>query len=225
MSQQWDQPIYPISENAEPANSTQNVADSLSALVNYCESIKFTGFERPRQYWQMSSFDETKASQLGQIRSSAEKFIKHNQVYLSRIYPKGTRVMSSNFDPIPLWLSGCQMVALNYQAQDKPLAFNRAMFRANGQCGYILKPEPLLMTDLKYNSVATNVSRLRAVKKLRIRLISGHHLPKSSGKIKGNVIQPYVRIIIRGHPVDENESTTEVVPKVRIFVSSEDISR
>ena len=52
--------------------------------------------------------------------------------------------MSSNYDPIPLWLAGCQMVALNYQAQDKPLAFNRALFRSNGQCGYILKPEPLL---------------------------------------------------------------------------------
>ena len=36
------------------------------------------------------------------------------------------------------------MVALNYQAQDKPLAFNRALFKANGKSGYILKPEPLL---------------------------------------------------------------------------------
>ena len=51
---------------------------------------------------------------------------------------------SSNYDPIPLWLAGCQMVALNYQAQDKPVAYNRALFRANGQCGYILKPQQLL---------------------------------------------------------------------------------
>ena len=62
----------------------------------------------------------------------------------SSIQKQGTRFMSSNYDPIPLWLAGCQMVALNYQAQDKPLAFNRALFRSNGQCGYILKPEPLL---------------------------------------------------------------------------------
>ena len=124
-------------------NST-DVAASFSALVNYCESVKFKGFDVPRNYWQMSSLDETKASQLVSSRSTAEKFIKHNQVYLSRIYPKGTRVNSSNYDPIPLWLAGCQMVALNYQAQDKPVAYNRAMFRANGQCGYILKPQPLL---------------------------------------------------------------------------------
>ena len=40
------------------------ISASFSALVNYCESVKFRGFDVPRQYWQMSSFDETKASQL-----------------------------------------------------------------------------------------------------------------------------------------------------------------
>ena len=54
----------------------------------------------------MSSFDETKATQLSLVRSSAEKFVTHNRKYLSRIYPKGTRVLSSNYDPIPLWLAG-----------------------------------------------------------------------------------------------------------------------
>lgn len=124
--------------------TSTDVSASFSALVNYCESIKFKGFDTPRHYWQMSSFDESKAGQLINARSTADKFIKHNQQFLSRIYPKGTRVNSSNYDPIPLWLAGCQMVALNYQAQDKPVAYNRALFRANGQCGYILKPEPLL---------------------------------------------------------------------------------
>lgn len=132
--------MSPIVEPSE----VQSVSDSFSKLVNYCESVKFRGFEAPRHYWQMSSFDETKAAQLCMIRSSAEKFISHNRCYLSRIYPKGIRVLSSNYDPIPLWLAGCQMVALNYQAHDKPLAFNRALFRANGQCGYVLKPLELL---------------------------------------------------------------------------------
>ena len=127
-----------------------HVSAAFSALVNYCESVKFRGFNGddasvpPRDYWQMSSFDESKAAQLYFARSLSEKFVRHNRKYLSRVYPKGTRVFSSNFDPIPLWLVGCQMVALNYQAQDKPLAFNRALFRANGNCGYVLKPEPLL---------------------------------------------------------------------------------
>ena len=32
-----------------------------------------------------------------------------------RTYPVGTRIDSSNYDPIPLWNHGIQMVALNVQ--------------------------------------------------------------------------------------------------------------
>ncbi len=73
----------------------------------------------------------------------AEKFINHNTTHLSRIYPRGSRVMSSNYDPVPLWLAGCQLVALNFQAEDRPLMLNRALFRQNGCCGYVLKPKVL----------------------------------------------------------------------------------
>lgn len=38
---------------------------------------------------------------------------------MSRIYPKGTRVDSSNYSPQPFWNVGCQMVALNYQTMGK----------------------------------------------------------------------------------------------------------
>ena len=34
---------------------------------------------------------------------------------LSRVYPNGKRIDSSNFDPQPLWNAGFQLVALNYQ--------------------------------------------------------------------------------------------------------------
>ena len=34
-------------------------------------------------------------------------------------------------------------VALNYQTDDRQNLFNRAMFTANGGCGYILKPRYL----------------------------------------------------------------------------------
>lgn len=35
----------------------------------------------------------------------------------SRIYPKGTRVDSSNYNPAPAWAAGAQLVALNYQTR------------------------------------------------------------------------------------------------------------
>ena len=38
-----------------------------------------------------------------------------------RTYPHGTRVDSSNYDPIPLWNHGVHMVALNVQTPGKEL--------------------------------------------------------------------------------------------------------
>lgn len=41
---------------------------------------------------------------------------------MSRIYPKGTRMDSSNYMPQMFWNAGCQMVALNFQTmgEDTP---------------------------------------------------------------------------------------------------------
>ncbi len=40
---------------------------------------------------------------------------RYNKLQLSRIYPKGTRVDSSNYMPQVFWNAGCQLVALNFQ--------------------------------------------------------------------------------------------------------------
>lgn len=133
---------YSKRKHSDSVGSVDTVSKRFSDLVNYMESTKFRGFEVPRRYWEMSSFEESKAVQVA--ASSPEKFVNYNRRNLSRIYPRGTRLFSSNFDPLPLWLVGCQMVALNYQAKDRRLMFNRAMFRQNGRCGYILKPSSLL---------------------------------------------------------------------------------
>ena len=69
---------------------------ALSDLVNYFEAVKFSGFEVERKCWEMSSFEETKASQFCSIESNATQFITFNSTNLSRIYPKGTRLFSSN---------------------------------------------------------------------------------------------------------------------------------
>ncbi len=50
--------------------------------------------------------------------------------------------------------------------------------------------------------------------KLQVKVICGQHLPKSEQKLKGDVIEPYVKVRLRGHPDDDNEYVTKVVPKV-----------
>ena len=88
-------------------------SQELSDLVNYVEAIKFKGFDKKREFWQMSSFAETKAFSL--LENQETEFLQFNQSNISRIYPGGTRVDSSNFYPQKLWSAGCHMVALNFQ--------------------------------------------------------------------------------------------------------------
>ena len=37
------------------------------------------------------------------------QFVRYNVTQLSRIYPAGTRVDSSNYDPVKAWNVGCQL--------------------------------------------------------------------------------------------------------------------
>ena len=64
-----------------------------------------------------------------------------------RTYPKGTRFDSSNYDPMPMWRCGVQMVSLNFQYPDTFMHLNQGFFRRNGGCGYVLKPAVMRRED------------------------------------------------------------------------------
>ena len=66
-------------------------------------------------YYHMSSFVETRIEKIVKSRNQAGLFVSYSNRQLSRVYPKGQRMDSSNFDPLPMWNAGCQMVSLNYQ--------------------------------------------------------------------------------------------------------------
>lgn len=65
-------------------------------------------------YRDMSSFPETKAEKFA-TRARGKRFLQYNRRQLSRVYPRGQRLDSSNYDPLPMWLCGSQLVALNFQ--------------------------------------------------------------------------------------------------------------
>ncbi|XP_070295813.1 1-phosphatidylinositol 4,5-bisphosphate phosphodiesterase delta-1 [Salvelinus sp. IW2-2015] len=79
--------------------------------------------------------------QKAKAKTAAKAFIQHNMTKLSRIYPAGSRTASSNYNPVPLWNAGCQIVALNFQTPSKEMDLNQGRFRSNGLSGYVLKPE------------------------------------------------------------------------------------
>jgi len=192
---------------ADTKASVKTQSEALSSLVNYCEAMKFSTFEQERTFWQMSSFEETKARQISSNETNSKKFLSYNCRNLSRIYPKGTRLFSSNLDPFPHWTMGCHMVALNFQEADEKNLFNRAKFLQNGNCGYVLKPEYMNGNGHNTPNFAENAFRLT------VHLISGQHLPNASEREAREIIEPYVKINLNGHPLDQKEWESSVIHK------------
>ena len=183
------------------------IAQELSDLVNYFSPRRFRTFEECNNSWQfyeMSSFQESVALNLG--REEGSNFVDFNRKHISRIYPKGTRTDSSNYDPIPYWNMGCQLVALNYQTRDNPMYINQAKFAQNGMCGYVLKPD-YLINDRKYDPFEAPLPGQET--HLTIKVISGQFLPKPNRAEDGEVIDPYVSVKVVGHPLDGQKKKTK----------------
>eukprot|EP00271_Cylindrocystis_brebissonii_P007362 TRINITY_DN2075_c0_g4_i1.p1 TRINITY_DN2075_c0_g4~~TRINITY_DN2075_c0_g4_i1.p1 ORF type:complete len:625 (-),score=128.03 TRINITY_DN2075_c0_g4_i1:792-2666(-) len=79
-----------------------------------------------------------------EAKAHPDDLVRFTQRNILRIYPAGTRVDSSNYDPMLGWIHGAQMVALNMQGAGKPLRMQRAFFSGNGKSGYIRKPDYLM---------------------------------------------------------------------------------
>ncbi|XP_054797408.1 LOW QUALITY PROTEIN: phosphoinositide phospholipase C 2-like [Prosopis cineraria] len=75
-----------------------------------------------------------------------KEIVRFTQRNILRVYPKGTRIDSSNYNPLIGWMHGAQMVAFNMQGYGRSLWVMQGMFKANGGCGYVKKPDFLLKT-------------------------------------------------------------------------------
>ncbi|XP_054715280.1 1-phosphatidylinositol 4,5-bisphosphate phosphodiesterase eta-2-like [Uloborus diversus] len=193
---------------APMAAPSHAVALELSDLVNYFSARRFESFEESKETWsffEMASFQETRALSLGDTHGSA--FVEHNKMFVSRIYPKGTRTDSGNYDPIPHWNLGCQLVALNYQTRDYAMYMNEAKFAQNGKCGYVLKPDYLIDRKISYSP--SEAPRPGHEMQIAIQVISGQLLPKPNRAEEGGVVDPYVSIKVVGHPLDKQKAKTK----------------
>ncbi|XP_077434093.1 1-phosphatidylinositol 4,5-bisphosphate phosphodiesterase beta-2 [Vanacampus margaritifer] len=156
--------------------------EAMSSLVNYIQPNKFVSFDNARKKnksYVISSFVETKGEAM--IAKTAVEFVEYNKRQMSRIYPKGTRMDSSNFSPQPFWNVGCQMVALNYQTMDFPMQLNMAVFEFNGRTGYLLKHDVLRRGDKKFDPFCDRIDTVVAIT-LTIKIYSGQFLSDKSVK-------------------------------------------
>ncbi|XP_077350862.1 1-phosphatidylinositol 4,5-bisphosphate phosphodiesterase beta-1-like [Festucalex cinctus] len=170
--------------------------EEMSTLVNYVQPTKFNSFEASKKAarcYHMSSFVETKA--LEHLTKSPVEFVEYNKSQLSRIYPKGTRVDSSNFMPQLFWNAGCQLVALNYQTIDLSMQLNLFMFEYNGRSGYRLKPEFMRRPDKHFDPFTENTVDGIVANTLSVKVISGQFLSERR-------VGVYVEVEMFGLPVD-----------------------
>ncbi|KAF5319692.1 hypothetical protein D9619_008546 [Psilocybe cf. subviscida] len=119
------------------------ISDELAELGYYARSMK------PYKGWLTSPMPEGPAHILINISESGlaallhlpeniTELIEHASRYLRRVYPRGTRVRSTNLDPLVVWGSGGQVAGLNWQKYDMGMQVNEAMFV--GTEGWVEKP-------------------------------------------------------------------------------------
>uniref|UniRef100_A0A3P9J6Z3 1-phosphatidylinositol 4,5-bisphosphate phosphodiesterase n=1 Tax=Oryzias latipes TaxID=8090 RepID=A0A3P9J6Z3_ORYLA len=178
------------------ASSEVNATEEMSNLVNYVEPVKFKSFDlaaKKRKYFEMSSFVETKGMEA--LKNSPVEFVEYNKNQLSRIYPKGTRVDSSNYMPQVFWNVGCQMVALNFQTLDLAMQLNMGVFEYNGRSGYLLKPEFMRRMDKHFDPFTESIVDGIVANTVKIKVVSGQFLTEKK-------VGVYVEVDIFGLPAD-----------------------
>ncbi|XP_045109781.1 1-phosphatidylinositol 4,5-bisphosphate phosphodiesterase classes I and II-like isoform X4 [Portunus trituberculatus] len=185
------------STNPEQGGDAEEEAGAeISALVNYVQPVHFHSFEaseKRNKSYEMSSFVETQASNL--LKESPIEFVNYNKRQLSRVYPRGTRVDSSNFLPHQFWNAGCQLVALNYQSLDLAMQLNLGIFEFNCRSGYLLKPDFMRRPDRRFDPFAEATVDGIIAGTVSVKVISGQFL---SDKRCGC----YIEVEMYGLPAD-----------------------
>jgi Phosphatidylinositol-specific phospholipase C, Y domain/Phosphatidylinositol-specific phospholipase C, X domain/C2 domain len=105
--------------------------------------------------------------------------LEHNERNLTRVYPKAARVDSGNYNPMPAWQSGCQLVALNWQSPNLATWLNSGRFAVNGNCGYALKKPRMLPGGVSGSG------------ELEVHILSGFLLPHHKSRLRGSEFADY----------------------------------
>ncbi|XP_009772725.1 phosphoinositide phospholipase C 2-like isoform X2 [Nicotiana sylvestris] len=133
------------SDEGDP-NSQQNVAPEYKRLIAIHAGKGKGGLSD----WLRVDPDKVRRLSLSEqelgkaVITHGKEIIRFTQRNLLRIYPKGIRFDSSNYNPFVAWTHGAQMVAFNMQGYGRSLWLMHGMFRSNGGCGYVKKPDILL---------------------------------------------------------------------------------
>ncbi|OMH83868.1 1-phosphatidylinositol 4,5-bisphosphate phosphodiesterase delta-3-A [Zancudomyces culisetae] len=121
------------------------IAKELSDLAVYLKGTTLTGITNSMiESGAIVSLSEYMAEDL--CKSCTKHFIETNKSIFTRVYPAFSKITSVNYDPMQFWGVGVQMVALNFQTNDRFMMIHDAFFRQSLGTGYVLKPQTLRET-------------------------------------------------------------------------------
>ncbi|KAF6747522.1 phospholipase C [Ephemerocybe angulata] len=125
------------------------------------------------------------------VPSPLTSLVHHSSHHLRRIFPRGTRIRSSNLDPSKFWRSGSQVVSLNWQKYDRGMQMNEALFV--GTDGWVLKPEHMRKKrNLNFDDGARAQAVPEKLVKLRGHIVGVSCIPAPNGR-NGKSFHTYVR--------------------------------
>ncbi|OCB89387.1 PLC-like phosphodiesterase [Sanghuangporus baumii] len=183
-----------VISSIERDRSKVKMSLELLTLLVYTVGVKCRGFNKKETYAPEHLFSLSERTANKVLKQSMLDLIKHNKTHLVRIYPNGTRLSSSNFEPHRYWAAGAQLVAINWQTFDLGYMINHSMFQRNGRAGYVLKPPAL--RDYNKELLAKRTNHV-----LDLTIISAQQLPRrkdSEGReiITDSIVDPYVEVSI-----------------------------
>nr|XP_043609122.1 phosphoinositide phospholipase C 2-like [Erigeron canadensis] len=147
------------------------------------------------------------------IENHAKDVIRFTQRNLLRIFPKGSRVDSSNYNPLIGWTHGAQMVAFNMQTHGRSLWLMQGLFRANGGCGYVKKPDMYLKNGPD-EKIFDPKSTLPVKKTLKVKVYMGDGWHLDFKRTHFDIYSPpdfYVKVGIAGVHADSAMKKTKII--------------
>ena len=156
-------------------NFEQSIAEPTSHMHSMSE----------KKVTKLLSGKKKKGSSSSSGKTLVEAWRDYNVRHLTRTYPAGLRVDSSNYNPTLAWAAGCQLVALNIQTPDAPLTLNDGRFRENRRCGYILKPSPDIL-PIASNSPSSSMGPASVLSGVGAAILRGTLHPKHTNNNNNN---------------------------------------
>ncbi|KAL3830175.1 hypothetical protein ACJIZ3_018977 [Penstemon smallii] len=214
----WGKEIPDFFENLEDKENIhyrQNLAPEYKHLIAIRAEKMKGGIKRwlkvDTKHVHRVSLNEEKLEQA--VITHGTDIVRFNQRNLMRIYPKGSRIDSSNYNPLIGWMHGAQMVAFNMQGVGRPLWLMQGLFRANGGCGYVKKPDFLLKCGPN-NQVFDPKMNLPVKKTLKVKIFMGEGWNLDFRRTHFDFYSPpdfYVKIAIAGVSADLRRYKTKVI--------------